>query len=219
MSIRRPPIIPGPVPPLASIPTIAAPPPPSDAEWQALVDRHKAATARLDKFLEDEGKCLWRERAYPVDILLPLFSGSTNNGGYPASVGVLNIEAGSTFFALGLEAPYTCSGKLSEDNSSATLTIPETLRPLIMDYTWSIRDNSTDRDWSNIPLPSSVIRTGNMGMFGLNAQARLSGGTKVTITVNQTFFDPNSTASGLKTFSSHSLQFVLTGIEVKDGAF
>lgn len=160
---------------------------------------------------------MWWERAYPVDISLPLFSGSAGDGGYPASVGVLNIELGTTFYVLGIEAPYTCTGNLSEDGSDATLTIPETLRPLIMDYTWTIRDNAMDRDWCNVPIPSSVIRTGNLGMFGVNAQARLSGGTKVTVTINQTFFDKNSTASGLKTFSSHSLQFVLTGISVKDG--
>lgn len=223
MSIRRPPI-----PPVASIPAIAVPPPPSDGEWQAIVDRHKAARERLDKFIADEDKCLWRERSYPVDVPLPLFSGSAN-GGYPVSIGVINIDLGSTFYVLGIESSYTVTGTLLEDGfsngvtviyagSKATLTLPETIRPAIFDYTWTIRDSATDRDWCNVPLPSAVIRTGNMGYFGVAAQARVAGGTKVTVTINPTLFNQSSQLSGLYNFDSHSLQFVLTGIEVKDGA-
>ena len=217
MSIRRPPVVVGPRPPLVAM-TQVKPAPVTEEEWAALAARHKSASDRLNQLIASADKSLWWERAYPVDVDLPLFTGSSTDGGYPASIGVINIELGTTFYVLGLEAPYTCTGVLSEDDSPATLTIPETLRPSIMDYTWTIRDSSTDRDWCNIPLPSAVIRTGNLGMFGLNAQAKLSGGTRVTVTVNQTFFDANSEASGLKTFSSHSLQFVLTGISVKDGA-
>lgn len=229
MSIRRPPFVPGPVPPLASIPTVSVPPPPTEAEWQAIVARHKAATDRLDKFIEEGDKCLWWERAYPVDIELPLFSGASGDGGYPVSIGVINIELGSTFYVLGVESSYSVTGTLIEDGypafppnpafdgSPATLTVPETLRPFIMDYTWTIRDNATDRDWCNVPVPSAVLRSGNLGCFNQNAQARMAGGTKVTITVNQNYFNASSVESGLKTISSHSLQFVLTGIEVKDG--
>lgn len=231
MSIRRPPIPPSFKPPLASIPTApVAPPAPSAAEWQAIAARHKAAKDKLDKFIEDQDKCLWKERVYPVDIVLPLFSGTNNTSGYPVSIGVINIELGSTFYVLGVEASYTVTGTLLEDGvgdnmggviyagSPATLTVPETLRPFIMDYTWTIRDSATDRDWCNVPIPSGVLRTGNRGYFNANAQARVAGGTKVTITVNQTFFDQNSKQSGLYELKSHSLQFVLTGVEVKDGA-
>ncbi len=146
-----------------------------------------------------------------MDIPLPLFTGM-------AAQGVLNIDAGETFYVLGIEAPYTCIGVLSEDGSTpATLTIPETLRPLIFDYTWSIRDSGDDRDWSNIAVPSEVIRTGNIGRNEIMAQKRLPGGTKVTVTINSTFFDSTSQATGLSDFTGHSLQFVLSGVSVKDG--
>jgi hypothetical protein len=188
------------------------------SEWSLLESRRDAAMKKLQKFEDDNEKPNWINRAYPVDIDLPLFTGSSTAGGYPASFGVFNVDSGSTFFALGIEAFYTCTGVLSEDNSPATLTLPETLRPSVFDYTWSIRDSITDRDWSNIPLPSAVIRTGNMGLFGIGAQARIGGGTRITITVNPTYFDSSSTSTGLKTFSSHSLQFILSGIAIKDGA-
>lgn len=172
---------------------------------------------RLAKLQADSELPLWWNRSYPVNIALPLFTGTTAGGGYPAASGVLNIDTGITFFALGLEASYTVNGLLTEDDSPASLTMPESMRPRIFDATWTIRDSGTDRDWSNLAVPLSVIRTGNMGNFAVGAQARLAGGTKVTITVNPTYFDSTSTATGLKTFSSHSLQFVITGVAVKDG--
>lgn len=234
MSIRRPPIPPSIArPPLASIPVVAVPPPPSDAEWQAIADRHKAAKYRLDKFIEDEGKCLWKERSYPVDIILPLFSGNpVGTDGYPVSIGVINVDLGSTFYVLGIESSYTVTGTLLEDGvgdaggavvspgSKATLTLPETIRPFVFDYTWTIRDSATDRDWCNVPIPSGVIRTGNLGYFNAGGQARVAGGTKITVTINPTLFNNNSATAnvcGLDQLDSHSLQLVLTGIEVKDG--
>ena len=233
MSIRRPPIPPRVArPPLASISTVAVPPPPSDEEWQAIADRHKAAKDKLDKFIADGEKCLWKERAYPVDIPLPLFSGTVANGGYPVSIGVINIDLGSTFYVLGIESSYTITGKLLEDGvgdgntppgilvagSPATLTLPETIRPWVFDFTWTIRDSATDRDWCNVPLPSGVIRTGNLGYSNAGGQARVAGGTKVTVTINPTRFVTTNNLSGLYDIDSHSLQFVFTGIEVKDGA-
>ena len=177
--------------------------------------------------IEDSGKCLWYERAYPVDIVLPLFSGTVADGGYPVSVGIINIELGATFYVLGVEASYSATGTLIEDGnqfatppfdgSPATLTVPETIRASIFDYTWTIRDSATDRDWCNAPVPSGVLRTGNLGMYGQNAQARVAGGTKITVTINPTYFSNNSLC-GLNSITSHSLQFVFTGIEVKDGA-
>lgn len=187
------------------------------SEWEKILSRREKAMARLAQLQADSEVPLWWNRAYPLDIAMPLFTGSATGGGYPASFGEFNTDAGSTFFALGIEAEYTATGILAEDSSPATLTIPETLRPLIFDYTWTIRDSAFDRDWMNVAVPSYVIRLGNLGMFGIGAQARLAGGTRVSFTVNPVFFNAASTATGLKTFSSHTLQFVLTGIALKDG--
>lgn len=187
-------------------------------EWEKLAARRDRAMARLAKLQADSEEPLWWNRAYPLDVVMPLFSGSASGGGYPASFGEFNTDSGSTFFALGIEAPYTVSGVLAEDGvTPATLTIPESMRPAIFDYTFGIRDSASDRDWMNTPIPSYVIRMGNLGMFGIGGQARLPGGTRVSITVNPVFFDAASASTGITTFSSHNLQFVLSGIAVKDG--
>ena len=187
-------------------------------EWEKIAARREKAMARLAQLQEESEKPLWWNRAYPLDIAMPLFTGTSSGGGYPASFGEFNTDVGATFFALGIEAIYSVSGLLAEDGTSpATIPIPESQRPIIFDYTWSIRDSASDRDWMDRPLPSYVIRTGNLGMIGIGGQARLAGGTKVQFTVNPTYFNASPTTTGIVEFSSHTLQMVLSGIAVKDG--
>jgi hypothetical protein len=183
-------------------------------ELAAVEARYKAAEKRLEDLAREDDKPPFWNKAYLMTVPLPMFAPN-------AAFGSFTVDNGTTFFAKGIEAHYECSGELSQliplNNSPATLTIPETLRTLIMDYEWTIRDNGTGRDWSNLPLPSAVLRSGNVqGMWFSRGQARLRGGTLVTITTNLSFFDAASDASGLKNITSHSLQFIVTGVSFRN---
>ncbi len=187
-------------------------------DWLELKKRLDEAEEELLDLEADPDKPLWWNRAYVIDIPLPLFINT-------AVFGTFTVDADHEFFVLGQEAFYSATGLVTETvdvspvTSPATLVIPESLRPLIFDYTWMLHDSGTDRDWGNLPLPSSVFRNGNMHGLNYNGgQARLRGGTLVTATINPTFFDVNSTATGLSDFESHSLQIILSGIAVRKGA-
>jgi hypothetical protein len=177
--------------------------------------RLEYAKKKLAQLEADDAKPQFYEHTYPVDIPLPLIDPSS--GAFPAAFGTMEVNAGVTFFPLGISASYTVTGIL-DDGSPATVTVPPSLMPLIFDYTWMMRDSSTDRDWGNISLPSSLMRGGNMTGFRFGrGHGRMSGGTQIIVTINPTFFSASSTATGLAEFTSHSLQVELVGVEVLDG--
>lgn len=186
------------------------------AAREKIMARLAYARKRLGQLEQDDERPQFYEHSYPVDIPLPLIDPSAS-GAYPAAYGTVEVNSGVTFFAIGVSASYTVTGVL-DDSSPATLTLPESLRPLVFDYTWMMRDNGSDRDWGNLPLPSALMRGGNMRGFRFGCgHSRMVGGSQVLITINPTFFDLNSSATGLSTFTSHSLQVELVGVEVRDG--
>lgn len=181
-------------------------------QWDKIAVRMAAAKKELEALQKDPDKPDWWNRAYPAKVTLPLSTGTV-------AFGQFTVDPGTTFFAKTIQAVYEVSGVLAEDSvTNATLVIPESMRPQVFDYTWRVRDSGTDRDWSNLPVPSSVLRGGNVNpMVFLNGQARIRGGARVQFTVNPTFFDSTSTSTGVQTVSNHSLTFVLTGVAVRDG--
>lgn len=179
-------------------------------EWDAVRARLERARRSFENVLVDEQSWM-RWRMFPIDIPLPMVAPDV-------ATGTVSTDIGSTVFVMGIEAHYVVSGTLEEDESPASITIPETQRTKIMDYHWMLRDESTNRDWGNLPLPSSLMRSGNINPFKfMGAHARLRGGTKVTATINLDFFTSSPLLVPLVDVKSHTLQVILSGIEVKDG--
>lgn len=56
-----------------------------------------------------------------------------------------------------------------------------------MSYTWRVRDTSTDRDWSDSPLPSTYVQQSNVGGYRLPSWALLEPGTELQVTLAPTF--------------------------------
>lgn len=175
----------------------------------------EAAKSQLAQLEADADKPFFWNRAYPLIVSsIPLMA---NNVSFAEFV----VDQGTTFYAKSLEAHYIVSGTLAEDSSPATITIPETVRSNIFDFTWMIRDSGTARDWGNLPLPSSIIMGGNINALDfMNGQAFLPGGSKVTLTINATRYNAAeiNLYTGLSAVDSHSLRVVMTGIAVRDGA-
>jgi hypothetical protein len=186
----------------------------ADAKLASLVKRLAALS-------DDE---LWKNHNVVVDIKLPI---AVVNGAGNAAFGSQTIDNGWEFYCVGPpSAHYSASGVLAIDGTTpATLAIPESMRPDMFDFTWNVRDNTMGRDWCNLPMPSSVLSTGNMGFRRFNGQdgtelrarAKMRGGTRIDVTINPIFFNPASFTSGLQTIVTHKLQFIFSGVYVKEG--
>lgn len=81
-----------------------------------------------------------------------------------------------------------------------------------LDFTWRIRDTSTDREWQSHPLPSYFLASGLTSPLSMPWSASLRPGTEVETTIV-----PTVSGAALLSFdivSSYTLQIAFVGFEV-----
>ena len=70
------------------------------------------------------------------------------------------------------------------------LTISPSAAWRLMPYTWIVRDTSTDREWSDTPLPCTYVQQGHVGGYRLPSWAVLEPGSEVQVTIAPNFVSP-----------------------------
>jgi len=71
------------------------------------------------------------------------------------------------------------------------LTISPSSAWRLMPYTWIVRDTSTDREWSDAPLPYTYVQQSHVGGYRLPSWAVLEPGTEVQVTIAPNYVSPD----------------------------
>jgi hypothetical protein len=117
------------------------------------------------------------------------------------------------FFCQELSFSFLVVGVPYQQQIATKVTIPWFAAQALMPFTWQVRDTSTDRDWSDAPLPSVFAQQGFVGGYRLPAAVVVEPGTEVQATVRPNFIR-NTLVSYLASLSSVEIQFSFIGFEV-----
>jgi hypothetical protein len=117
------------------------------------------------------------------------------------------------FFCQQLTASLIVNGGISGE--SASLTPYQTgAQDSLLPFLWQVRDTSTNREWSDYPLPSFALPIDSMiGGYVLPAPAVLDPGTEVEVSL-QPLSATNSLAGVLTQIRRISVIFSFIGFEV-----
>lgn len=174
-------------------------------------DRLEACKARLRDLRQEPDAPLWKEMAYSVRVELPTITR------IPA-FGNCTTEQGWVFLCKEMQPNYEISGLLEEDHTSGcTIQIPESSRLVVFEYTWLVRDTGSNQPWSNLPVPSWVLRGGNMqGLRFIKGHRRVRGGSRIEFTINPTVINLSSGFTGVSSPTGHALNIALRGVAIRD---
>jgi hypothetical protein len=117
------------------------------------------------------------------------------------------------FFCQEISFALLAVGLPFQQQASSKLTLPWYAAQRAMPFTWQVRDTSTDRDWSDAPLPSVFAQQGFVGGYRLPAAVVLDPGTEVQATIQPNFVR-NNVPFYIQTLSAIEVQFSFIGFEV-----
>lgn len=117
------------------------------------------------------------------------------------------------FFCQELSVAVLAVGLPYQQQAASKLTLPWYAAQRLMPFTWQVRDTSTDRDWSDAPLPSVFMQQGFVGGYRLPAAVVVEPGTEVQAVIQPNFLR-NSVQPYIQTLSSVEVQFSFIGFEV-----
>jgi hypothetical protein len=117
------------------------------------------------------------------------------------------------FFCQEVSFALLAVGLPFQQQTASKLTLPWYAAQRVMPFTWQVRDTSTDRDWSDAPLPSVFAQQGFVGGYRLPAAVVLEPGTEVQTTIQPNFVR-NNVAPYIEILSGIEVQFSFIGFEV-----
>ncbi len=126
---------------------------------------------------------------------------------------VIDREA-PVFYCKEMTYAVTAQGTLSVTSVGARITISPHLRDIIFPFTYKVRDSATDREWQNLPLPSTALGGGWVGGMPLSKKAMLPAGTELSCEVNP-LVAATSVASVFSSIASYTVQITFVGFEVR----
>lgn len=118
------------------------------------------------------------------------------------------------FFCKQVVASIIARGDVGASSVTATPPVnPFPLTDRVLDFLWKVRDTSTDREWSDYPLPSYVLPIeGLIGGYALPAPAVLDPGTEVEVSI--TPLAARRSLFPIQNISKISVLFSFVGFEV-----
>lgn len=117
----------------------------------------------------------------------------------------------SRFFCQDVVFSVAAVGEITGVANSNKMTLtPQWQGPL--DFTWRIRDTSTDREWQNTPLPRYFLASGLTAGLSLPWSAPLRPGAEIETTIVPT--QAQTPISQFTSVSSYTLQIAFVGFEV-----
>lgn len=117
------------------------------------------------------------------------------------------------FFCQELSFSFLAVGVPFQQQTATKVTLPWYAAQAVMPFTWQVRDTSTDRDWSDAPLPSVFAQQSFVGGYRLPAAVVVEPGTEVQAIIQPNFIR-NTVTSYLASLSSVEIQFSFIGFEV-----
>lgn len=133
----------------------------------------------------------------------------------PVQEKTVQTKKDTVFLVKSMGHAVTVVGKRVDVGQAATITLPATSIPLVMNYRFKVRDTGSDREWQNDWVPGAMLLTGNYNSFRLRkSHALCSPGSEVTISIDATLFANNSDYTSLLDITETRLQIVLSGFEV-----
>lgn len=173
---------------------------------------------RLERVVEKRAKTLAQleakaqqrtaPRRYVLEYDLPAGSDVLNR---PFTRSFVVDKDCSRFFCQDVVFSIAAVGEITGVANSNKFTLtPEWAGTL--DFTWRIRDTSTDREWQNTPLPRYFLASGLTSGLPLPWSSALRPGAEIETTIVPT--QSNAFILGFNSVTSYTLQIAFVGFEV-----
>ena len=145
---------------------------------------------------------------------------------YPLQRQTVQVKKDTIFYAKSFSHAFSVKGTRSDGFGgpviqSSPITLPETVRLNLFDYSFKIHDTGSDREWQDNWVPGSVLLTGNYNGLRLRkGHALCSPGSEISIDVDASTFGNSENITHVTDITSQQLQIVIAGFEVpfKEGA-
>ncbi len=187
-----------------------------NADYEKLVADIGIAQKKVEKFEAGMGPQA-RPFRYIVNMSFPNITNAADSMvRMPLKIESFVTKTGTIFYAKRIECVYTIIGTSTATSQTLRLVVPNSIRPAIFRFLWSVRDTGSDRDWQSAPLPDAVLCTGNTNGFVLKrGHFLLSGGSVASVKVDASFVGTFPiTNFPFSAIAEHQLQFSFVGFEV-----
>lgn len=115
------------------------------------------------------------------------------------------------FFCQSLAVSIAAVGRVPLVANSNKATLPPSVLDAL-DFTWRIRDTSTDREWQNAPLPRYFLASGLTTALDLPWPATARPGTEIEATLVPSILSQSTIL--LSDITSYTVQISFVGFEV-----
>ena len=176
---------------------------------------------RLERFIEKRAKTLAQleekvqqrtsPRRYVLEYDIPTSSSPLFVGRTSLTRSFIVDRDCSWFFCQDVVCSIAAVGQIVGVVNSNKMTLSMEWTDLL-DFTWRVRDTSTDREWQNEPLPRYFLASGLTAGLSLPWSAPLRPGAEIEVSVVPTFVRtviPNFTA-----VTAYTVQIAFVGYEV-----
>lgn len=171
---------------------------------ERVVEKRVRALAQLEAKVQQRTA----PRRYVLEYDLPAGSDALNR---PFTRSFVVDKDCSRFFCQDVVFSIAAVGQITGVTNSNKMTLtPEWAGTL--DFTWRIRDTSTDREWQNTPLPRYFLASGLTAGLSLPWSSPLRPGAEIETTVVPT--QANPFIFGFDSVTSYTLQIAFVGFEV-----
>ena len=171
---------------------------------ERVVEKRAKALAQLEAKVQQRTA----PRRYVLEYDLPAGSNALNR---PFTRSFVVDKDCSRFFCQDVVFSIAAVGEIMGVTNSNKMTLtPEWAGTL--DFTWRIRDTSTDREWQNTPLPRYFLASGLTAGLSLPWSSSLRPGAEIETTIVPT--QARTPINGFNSVTSYTLQIAFVGFEV-----
>ncbi len=176
---------------------------------------------RLERVVEKRAKTLEQleakvqqrtiPRRYVLEYDIPTAQWQTILNRTPFTRSFVVDKDCSRFFCQDIVCSIAAVGQIDGVVNSNKLTLSMEWAELL-DFTWRVRDTSTDREWQNEPLPRYFLASGLTSGLSLPWSAGLRPGAEIEVAVVPTWM--RTTIPNFTSVTSYTLQIAFVGYEV-----
>jgi len=171
---------------------------------ERVIDKRAKALAQLEAKVQQRTA----PRRYVLEYDVPAGSDALNR---PFTRSFVVDKDCSRFFCQDVVFSIAAVGEITGVANSNKMTLSPAWFGTL-DFTWRIRDTSTDREWQNTPLPRYFLASGLTAGLSLPWSSPLRPGAEIETTIVPT--QARTSISGFTSVTSYTLQIAFVGFEV-----
>lgn len=176
---------------------------------ERVIDKRTKALAQLDEKIQKRTS----PRRYVLEFPVPaetaaVATAATNQ---PVTRSFVVDKDRARFFCQDVVFSVSAVGTVIGSSSNKATLSPEFN---LLDFTWRIRDTSTDREWQNTPLPRYFMASGLTTGLNMPWPAPLRPGAEIETTIVPTLVSASALTAGFSNLTSYTVQVSFVGFEV-----